>query len=151
MNKRLQVLVLITVLFTMSFYACGNWVSRDSAISWLRTLQTDSTTIDISGNWNGPSDVTSQYVGWGRVTYAAFDPIIMIQKDQQITGVWGDYSIEGIISDKKVTFVALYDNWVYYTFHMTVTPNGKALIGKYCDGYVEYADGCSSITLQKSG
>lgn len=145
MNKRLLVLVLITVLFTMSFYACGSRASRDTAVSWMTSLQTDSTTLELSGNWNGPLS------GWGYYGMYPFGTIILIQEGQNFTGTWGDYSMEGIISGDKVTLVALYDNQVYYTFHLKSTPNGKALIGNYCDGYAESADGCDSITLQKVG
>jgi hypothetical protein len=145
--KRILLISLAAVLIA-GFAGCGKAVYRDTAEQWLGSLG-GKTKYDVSGAWEVPSGYSYSY--WGGVYRTGPEVFVLVQEGSKITGNFNEYELIGRISGDGVFLVGLYDNVVYYTWHMRYAAKAKSLIGKQCDGYYPTVEShCYPLTLTKA-
>lgn len=83
------------------------------ARTWL-DLKNKPHEIDISGSWHADE--------WGNAHIR--------QNGNRVTGTFGEYRLEGMVSGKDVYLLINYDNSVYYTAHLTAISENM-LSGQY--------------------
>jgi hypothetical protein len=114
----------LTVFFILSFIlviSCSHGALKQEEIDpWLNTISGGKPPdIDITGKWRDTQ-------GTGVFTWGEG---YLRQEKNKITGVIGDYNIEGVVSGKIVYLVFLYHGRVYYTARLEMSQD--MLTGNY--------------------
>jgi len=139
--------VLMAVVLAAGLAGCGKSVTRDTAESWLGSLG-GSSKHNVTGTWELPSGYGYSY--WGGVYHTGPQVFVLVQDGTKISGNFNEYEIIGRISGEEVFLVGLYENVVYFTWHLRLVPKANSLVGKQCDGYYPQVEPhCYAITLTK--
>ncbi len=115
------VFLTVSLIFVIS---CSIGVLNQTEVDpWLNTISGDKPAeIDITGKWH--DEYGSTFFRWGEG--------YLRQEQNKVSGVIGDYNIEGIVSGKIVYLVLLYKNNVYYTARLEMFQG--SLRGNYFRG-----------------
>ncbi len=118
MRSFLTVFLTLSLIFVIS---CSHGALKQEEINpWLNTISGGKPPeIDITGKWQDTQG--TGFFTWGEG--------YLRQEKNKISGVIGDYNIEGVVSGKIVYLVFVYGDRVYYTARMEVFKD--LLTGKY--------------------
>jgi len=97
---------------------------------------------DFSGEWLiNPAKST-----W-MISYA---PMQLKQMETRIIGTFDAYGILGVVNRERVILFGLREDVVYYTWHLTLVPGAKELVGKQCEGFWPEVTGkkCYDVAFQ---
>jgi hypothetical protein len=92
--------------------------NRTAAQSWL-SGKAGTAQGDLSGAWR---DVTREDWGEGR----------LVQRGNKITGMLGDYEVDGVMNGSRVFLALKADDWYYYS--VEAVHKGPVLEGLYSRG-----------------
>ncbi|MFC1888469.1 hypothetical protein ACFL4G_01810 [Thermodesulfobacteriota bacterium] len=142
--------VLFAVILIVGVANCGATVHKNTAIQWLDSMKMGkSSPYNVTGNWKGPSGGLS-YIPYRGYVDTSFGAMMLIQDGTTITGTYNEYDLIGTIGEEKVFLVAVYDEVVYYTWHLRYLPDSDAMTGKMCDGYYPSVEShCTNLNLVK--
>jgi hypothetical protein len=116
----LNVFLTLTLIFVFSCTLRVLGLKQEEVDSWLNTISGgEAAEIDITGKWHDPQGST--FFGWGEG--------YLIQEQNKIRGIIGNYNIKGIVSGKIVYLVFMYRGLVYYTARLELFQD--LLMGNY--------------------
>lgn len=88
--------------------------------------------IVVHGNWKSDT--------WGRAS--------LYQTGNEVRGNLGDYSVEGVVSGKKVYLLASEGGWFYYSIILEM-PVENVLIGYYSRNVPYHTAGRSAMRMER--
>jgi len=125
MKRYIPAVLLLSAYFILSCSSAMNIIEADA---WLASkADAASPTVDITGKWQ---DAEYDYsTSWNALGWGVGE---LVQKGANVSGIIGNYEFKGMVSGKKIYFVALYGGKVYYTANFEMNDN-KELVGNYYD------------------
>jgi hypothetical protein len=103
MRSFLTLFLTLSLIFVIS---CTRALKQEQINPWLNTISGgEPPKIEITGRWRDTQG--SGFFTWGEG--------YLHQEQNKISGVIGDYNIEGVVSGKTVYLVLLYGGIVHYT------------------------------------